>query len=223
MADDKDKGGGGADWISRVPHPAEPVIVLLIIATIGGAIINRVQNFFYNNPSLTGASETFLEKFLALAPLLKLISILISVFLGVILVYLSRKINHLKQEERVKLYPAEETLDDDNVVNPIVNKKWQKVEEHASSQNPNEWRLAIIEADIMLDELLNALGYRGDSIGEKLKTIEKSDFLTLDFAWEAHKVRNAIAHEGSSFNLNDREIRRVIDLYRAVFQEFKFI
>ena len=80
-----------------------------------------------------------------------------------------------------------------------------------------------MEADILLDELLDAMKYRGESIGEKLKKIELSDFTTLDLAWEAHRIRNQVAHEGSEFLLSDREARRVIKLYEEVFKEFQYI
>jgi hypothetical protein len=75
----------------------------------------------------------------------------------------------------------------------------------------------------MLDKLLNVQGYRGETMGEKMKGIEKSDFTTLDLAWEAHKARNKIAHEGSDFLLTQREARRLINLYSRVFQEFEYI
>ncbi|TSC84074.1 MAG: Uncharacterized protein G01um101417_343 [Parcubacteria group bacterium Gr01-1014_17] len=103
------------------------------------------------------------------------------------------------------------------------NPKWEKVQEHINSVNAGDWRLAILEADIMLDELLDAMKYRGESIGEKLKKIEPSDFTTLNLAWEAHKIRNQVAHEGSEFLLSDREARRVVNLYEEVFKEFQYI
>jgi hypothetical protein len=103
------------------------------------------------------------------------------------------------------------------------NPKWEKVLEHISSASPADWRLAILEADIMLDELLDNMHYKGETIGDKLKKIEKSDFTSLDLAWEAHKIRNQVAHEGSEFLLSEREAKRVISLYEEVFKEFRFI
>lgn len=103
------------------------------------------------------------------------------------------------------------------------NPKWEKVQAHINSENAGDWRLAILEADIMLDELLDAMKYRGESIGEKLKKIETSDFTTLQLAWEAHKIRNQVAHEGSEFLLSEPEARRVVKLYEAVFKEFQYI
>lgn len=105
----------------------------------------------------------------------------------------------------------------------LENLKWKRVLENSESQNPSDWRLAIMEADIILEELLTGLGYSGDTISSKLKKIERSDFTNLDKAWQAHKVRNVIAHEGSDFELSHRETRRVINLYRDVFNEYRFI
>ena len=104
-----------------------------------------------------------------------------------------------------------------------VNERWDKVETLVASDNPGDWRVAILEADVMLDELVSAMGYDGDTLGEKLKMIEQSDFQTLDAAWEVHKVRNRIAHHGSDFILTHREAKRIIDLFREVFEEFEYI
>ena len=104
-----------------------------------------------------------------------------------------------------------------------MNPRWLHIESLIAGTTPSEWREAIIEADIMLDDMLTKQGYEGESIGEKLKSVERSDFDTLDDAWEAHKVRNQIAHEGSAFDLSDTLARRTIARYGAVFREFKAI
>ena len=106
---------------------------------------------------------------------------------------------------------------------PYINEKWQSVLAHSESMNPSDWRLAIIEADIILEEMLERMGYQGQSIGEKLKQVEPSDFNTLDNAWQAHKVRNAIAHQGGSFLLSKAEAQTAINNYKKVFEEFYFI
>jgi len=94
---------------------------------------------------------------------------------------------------------------------------------HMNSANENDWRQAIIEADIMLDSMLTKIGYDGDTVAEKLKNVEENDFVTLNKAWEAHKIRNRIAHDGSKFKINREEAERVIDLFEQVFKEFYYI
>lgn len=103
------------------------------------------------------------------------------------------------------------------------NHRWLHIETLAQSSSPSEWREAIIEADIMLEDILTKEGYTGDGVGEKLKGAGRANFATLNDAWEAHKVRNQIAHEGSAFDLTDSLARRTISRYEAVFREFKVI
>ncbi len=103
------------------------------------------------------------------------------------------------------------------------NERWEQVQKHINSTSQGDWRLAIIEADLILEEMLRAQGYHGDSIGEMLKSVERADMTTLDFAWEAHKTRNDIVHDGSSYLLNERDAKRIISLYEAVFREFEMV
>ncbi len=100
------------------------------------------------------------------------------------------------------------------------NPRWRRIQELASGMSPSEWREAIIEADIMLNDMLTRQGYPGDSVGEKLREVDPADFDTVSDAWEAHKVRNQIAHEGSAFDLSETLTRRTIAQYERVFREF---
>lgn len=118
--------------------------------------------------------------------------------------------------------PSEEADTEDAIISPTTL-RWEKLKEHLHSEKESDWRLAVLEADIMLDEFITHLGYQGDSLGEKLKGVEKSDFTTLDLAWEAHAVRNKIAHEGAAFALTERDAKRVVALYEEVFREFHYI
>ena len=137
----------------------------------------------------------------------------------------NKKASHIWREERAKMYPKN-VPQASSVVELVENQqigKWEKIIKLSESPNSSDWRLAVIEADIMLDELLEKLHLPGETMGEKLQAVEKSDFTTIESAWEAHKARNLIAHEGSDFLINQREIRRIISLYEAVFREFEMI
>jgi len=103
------------------------------------------------------------------------------------------------------------------------NPRWLHIESLANGSTAIEWREAIIEADIMLDDVLTRHGYIGDGVGEKLKSIDPVDMKSLQDAWEAHKVRNQIAHEGSAFNISDTIASRTIARYESVFRELKAI
>jgi hypothetical protein len=99
------------------------------------------------------------------------------------------------------------------------SKQLDDVLKHIDSENPNDWKLAIIEADIMLDDLLKQRGFAGSSLGERLKSISPTQIGSLNEAWEAHKVRNRIAHDGADFVLTKRMAEDTISRYRRVFND----
>ncbi len=101
--------------------------------------------------------------------------------------------------------------------------KWRMVVKHIASRNPSDWKIAIIEADTILDVLVDRSGFPGATLGERLKNADPGVFRTLSFAKEAHAVRNKIAHEGSSFTLSERDAKRAIQQYEEVFREFNYI
>lgn len=153
------------------------------------------------------------------------ISIPLSIFFFIVIIYCVEQLKRIRAAEEkkydLKVEPAyEEVVDQGNIA---MAAKWQSVKDHMASENPNDWRQAIMDADIILDDLLTKMGYKGESIGEKLKRVEKGDFESIDDAWEAHKVRNRIAHEGTAFDLNLHDAQKAIAHYRRVFEEFYYI
>ncbi len=100
------------------------------------------------------------------------------------------------------------------------NRQWSEIQQHIASGSPNDWKLAIIEADIMLGKILHNAGYAGNSIGEQLKSASATTFKTVQDAWDAHKIRNRIAHEGSDFILTQGMAKEAIIKYQRVFREF---
>jgi hypothetical protein len=105
----------------------------------------------------------------------------------------------------------------------VKNKRWEGIALLASSPNESDWRRAILDADIMLSEMLRDKGYMGETIGDQLKMANPLQFTTVDIAWEAHRMRNALAHLGEAFPLSERDARATIDQYRRVFEEFDYI
>ena len=103
------------------------------------------------------------------------------------------------------------------------NPRWVQVLQYITSSNPADWRLAIIEADAMLESLMRERGFQGEGLGDMLKSATQENFRPLSTAWEVHTVRNRIAHEGGSFELSSYEAKRVIALYEQIFREFGYI
>ncbi len=167
------------------------------------------------------SEPNFLERriinFLSLLAYIKLFLVLLSVLVFFYILYLNKEIGKIRLNESKLLYPQSPPI------TSATNPQWERILTHTDSLNENDWKLSIIEADIMLNDLLDKLFLPGETIGEKLKAVEKSDFTTVESAWEAHKIRNRIAHDGATFVLNQHETKRVIALYKEVFDEFHVI
>lgn len=136
------------------------------------------------------------------------------------IIYLRRQLSIIEDKQKEEL--DAKLPEDVPIADPSAN-RWETIRERVQAPNPEGWKIAILEADIILEEILDINGYKGASIGEKLKGVEPADLASLNDAWEAHKVRNAIAHEGDAFQLSQREAERVIKLYEKVFREYGYI
>jgi len=103
------------------------------------------------------------------------------------------------------------------------NPRWHYIITLVESPNESDWRVAIIEADNLLEELLKERGFQGDTLSELLEGAKSGGILTIQNAWDAHLVRNKIAHVGSNFPLSQIEARRVIKMFQNVFEELRAI
>ena len=86
-----------------------------------------------------------------------------------------------------------------------LNQRWEAVLQYLFSESSGDWKLAVLEADAMLEDLMDQLGFKGEGLGEKLKSANQESFKNLSVAWEAHTIRNRIAHEGKDFSLSHHE------------------
>lgn len=183
-------------------------------------LFNYISHFSVDSIAIIHIAKTFIGVFIAISIPLSLL-----LFFGIII--FASKLRMIRRLEEEIYNPKIETgyMDgkDEIKSNPDFAKRWDSALKHVESQNENDWRQSVIEADILLGDLLTSLGYKGEGIGEQLKRATKADFKTLDEAWEAHKIRNELAHSGSDYSFSQYEARRVIQLYRKVFEEFFYI
>ncbi|OGN09142.1 MAG: hypothetical protein A2998_00975 [Candidatus Staskawiczbacteria bacterium RIFCSPLOWO2_01_FULL_37_25b] len=146
---------------------------------------------------------------------LKFTSILLSFLFGFAFVYFMVKFRGLvkiKMQINKLLNPPE------SAKGGALNSKWEEIVRHSESTREAEWKLAIIEADTLVDDILKSANYPGDTMGERLTNIERGQLLSLDGLWEAHKIRNKLAHDVDYF-LRYAEARRAITLYEAALKE----
>jgi uncharacterized membrane protein len=188
--------------------------------TVGFDVVSLIGQIF----SGSGAGDLFLlggiVGFLSILwTIFVVLAYIISILFLTLYVYASVRKN-LDSELQDQALRDEEKLYDQLYRGAARSNRLESVIAHSSSENPNDWKLSIIEADIILDEVLKQQGYAGNSLGERLKSISPNQLASLQDAWEAHKVRNRIAHEGADFVLTKRIAQETITRYQRVFTEF---
>lgn len=78
--------------------------------------------------------------------------------------------------------------------------EWQSIRERLESASDKDAALLVIEADSLFDRVMQHLRIPGETMGERLKYLSTPDFKSADDVWEAHRMRNQIAHgEGQEF------------------------
>lgn len=149
----------------------------------------------------------------------------LGIFIGLLclagVTYCVLRIWQIRQAEWASFGKAAATVYAEDI--PRTHLRWRRVMEHANSDDEHKWRLAILEADIMLNELLDLQGFKGETMGDKMKQVNRTQFNTIDDAWEAHRARNKIAHEGTEVPLSERDKNAIMTMYERVFREFEFI
>lgn len=103
------------------------------------------------------------------------------------------------------------------------NPRWHYILTLIESPNESDWRVGIIEADTMLEEVLREKGFSGETVSELLESARASGYASIQSAWDAHLVRNQIAHQGSEFPLSQIEGRRVIKMFQLFFEELMVV
>lgn len=177
-----------------------------------GPLLSRVGDFsWFSLDSILSFLDTLWFIYAILA-------YIVCIFMLVLYVYAStglKKLSEADTEARLQ----QERLFEEYFKGGVKNSRLEDMLTHIGSDSPNDWKLAIIEADIILDDLLKEAGYAGVSLGERLRGITSNQLQSIDDAWQAHKIRNQIAHAGSDFVLTQKLAQDTIKQYRRVFYE----
>jgi len=99
----------------------------------------------------------------------------------------------------------------------FVRGQWQKIEELLSYGQEMNYKLAVIEADKMLDFVLKAMYFPGEKMSDRLK-LATYKYPSLKKVWWAHKVRNQVVHE-PRYTLKFNETKKVVSLFKNALKE----
>ena len=93
-----------------------------------------------------------------------------------------------------------------------ISKRWGKIRKRIESGTEADFKLAIIEADDFLSEVIEEAGFGEDNFEESIK---KSGRLLADRSEEilsAHQIRNSIVYN-PDYKISGEQARKTLDIY----------
>jgi len=102
---------------------------------------------------------------------------------------------------------------------PKATKKWAKIREKLKKNSELERKLAVIEADALLDKSLKDLKIGGATLEESLrKRIGPYTISNIEEVKRAHQIRNKIVHQPET-SLALEEAEEVLDIYEKALKD----
>lgn len=98
----------------------------------------------------------------------------------------------------------------------MMRRRWQEIERLIAGSGEMNRKVAVLEADKLLDAALKALAMPGSTLGERLKFAQYK-YPELRDVWWAHKIRNQLAHE-ASYHLDAGMARRAIKSFQRALE-----
>jgi len=95
-----------------------------------------------------------------------------------------------------------------------ASEAWAGVQKHFFAGDANDLKVAVMEADNILNDALRYAGIHGVNLGDRLKNVKRSQMPNLEDVWDAHKLRNEIAHE-TNFSLKRDTAERALDSFET--------
>lgn len=101
-----------------------------------------------------------------------------------------------------------------------IVKIWNKIMARLDTGLESEYKLAVIEADSMLDDILKRMGFAGETLSERLEKLTAATLPNIEEIKESHRIRNNIIHD-PDYRISLDEARRVMGIYEQAFRDLQ--
>ncbi len=103
-----------------------------------------------------------------------------------------------------------------------LGKEWEDVVEHAKSEKEAERKMAVIEADDMIDSALSKIGYSGETLLDKLAVLNKEIIPNIEEVKDAHRKRRDIVYDPNK-SISREEAEQIVSVYEEVFKDLRIL
>lgn len=99
---------------------------------------------------------------------------------------------------------------------------WAQILKRLQTEDINNWKTAILEADAIFDEILKASGYKGETVHDRFAQLPEEALSVRNRIIAAHKVRDRISQE-PEFEFTKQQAIEIAKVYQQAFKELSLI
>lgn len=99
-------------------------------------------------------------------------------------------------------------------------KNWSTLRTQSENEDSSERKLAIIEADDMLTDILKEMGYDGISLEETLEEVSKEVVPNKEDLIEAHRTRQELIYN-PNLDLSQDDAREIMNTYEETLKDLQ--
>lgn len=101
-----------------------------------------------------------------------------------------------------------------------IVKRWNKIVKRIESGSEDEYKLSILEAEETLSDVLERLGYKGESLEEKLDNLPSGTISNIEKLKEVSEVRSKVVYN-PDYKLSLDETKRVLDVFNQALKDLQ--
>lgn len=100
--------------------------------------------------------------------------------------------------------------------------RWDGVMKRVNGSDENNWKVAVLEAAQMLDEVFKIVKYDGDTLGDKLENITTAQLENLEEVKGANEVKNKIVQD-EKFQITQEEAQKTVKIFGDALKFFEAV
>jgi len=151
----------------------------------------------------------------AIVLILKITSLLVSTFLMWLIIVLVKRSD-------ATWWLRERAFASEFAYGKSTNEQWDAIIKRLKKGDEANLKMAVIEADNLMDNILKRMGLPGADMAERLKQIKPEEVASVNKIWATHDIRNKIVHQ-SNFHLTQEEAEKAVGKIEEALRELEYL
>lgn len=103
-----------------------------------------------------------------------------------------------------------------------MHKKWKKITDRLASGNPSQYKVAILEADMLINKVLSDMRIPGGNMMERLEFLRPEQIPDREGLKQAHLIRNKIIYE-KDFAIEKEKAAEILNIFEKFIRQLELL